>query len=381
MTKLSDELLECNLCGLRSNNLISHITRTHKITLPDYRTTFPSAEVSRLTREQVEKMRAAKNAKDTKNKRFKADKAENHAASWTDALKCRLCNFENPASLLSHIRHRHEVSTQEYRAQFPDDVLQRNSARQNTRVADAMRRRLEDPDVMAAFLEWRSYPSEIRHWTRKGMTEDEARAMVSEFQSIASTTAWSDPATFAARNESFAGSGNPMSLTSIATRENVSESEARKLTPCFGRTGEKHPMFGKHHSEEALCKIASAHHLIRPTGRSVPEQELAHFVSTISQSMKCNQQVKRWNVDVLDEFYKLAIEHFGCMWHGHDCRSWGDLHPIYNIPIEKVRERNERKLQALKELGYTTIVVWECDWKRRRDFCEGVIKDAYDRAR
>lgn len=42
------------------------------------------------------------------------------------------------------------------------------------------------------------------------------------------------------------GAGNPM--------YGLPKEEA----PCFGRTGDKHPMFGKHHTEEAKSKISKS---------------------------------------------------------------------------------------------------------------------------
>jgi len=53
-----------------------------------------------------------------------------------------------------------------------------------------------------------------------------------------------------------AGKNNPMSISNIASRYNVCEDVARKYTPCYGRSGRKHPMYGKHHTLESKKKIA-----------------------------------------------------------------------------------------------------------------------------
>ena len=44
-----------------------------------------------------------------------------------------------------------------------------------------------------------------------------------------------------------------------ATIQLISESMKGENGPCYGRTGESHPMFGKHHSIEASVKMSSAH--------------------------------------------------------------------------------------------------------------------------
>jgi len=56
-------------------------------------------------------------------------------------------------------------------------------------------------------------------------------------------------------SEQRTGEKNSQSLKSIADRFNCSIEDARKLTTCFGRTGEKHPMYGKHHTVESKIKM------------------------------------------------------------------------------------------------------------------------------
>ncbi len=51
------------------------------------------------------------------------------------------------------------------------------------------------------------------------------------------------------------GDNNPMSLQSIAKRNECSLEEAHLLTPTFGRMGELHPMFGEHHSIESKIQM------------------------------------------------------------------------------------------------------------------------------
>jgi hypothetical protein len=69
-----------------------------------------------------------------------------------------------------------------------------------------------------------------------------------------SSKAWT-PEKRAERSAFYSGEGNPMFGMS------------GPLAPCYGRTGSKHPMFGKHHTEEAKAKISQS--LFRTKAKNV----------------------------------------------------------------------------------------------------------------
>lgn len=62
---------------------------------------------------------------------------------------------------------------------------------------------------------------------------------------------------------------------------------------------------------------------------------------------------------------KKVIFVHGCFWHGHDCPR-GDRTPKTNVEywtrkVERNRARDEKVLVALKEMGWESFVVWECE--------------------
>ncbi len=64
---------------------------------------------------------------------------------------------------------------------------------------------------------------------------------------------------------------------------------------------------------------------------------------------------------------KVIFVH-GCFWHGHDCRV--SLTPKTSVPfwttkIVRNRERDANNLAKLADLGWSTLVVWECATKKR----------------
>jgi len=70
--------------------------------------------------------------------------------------------------------------------------------------------------------------------------------------------------------------------------------------------------------------------------------------------------------DIVFQKRKKVIFVHGCFWHGHSCK-YGRLpesRPEYWGPkIGANRERDERNMQKLKELGWKTLVVWQCEIK------------------
>ncbi|WP_425408226.1 very short patch repair endonuclease [Hyphococcus sp.] len=62
---------------------------------------------------------------------------------------------------------------------------------------------------------------------------------------------------------------------------------------------------------------------------------------------------------------KVILVH-GCFWHGHSCK-WGKLPKsrldYWQKKIAGNRDRDMRTIQELKSLGWTVMVVWQCELK------------------
>lgn len=70
---------------------------------------------------------------------------------------------------------------------------------------------------------------------------------------------------------------------------------------------------------------------------------------------------------VFPRLRKIVLVH-GCYWHGHGCKI-GRL-PKSNVgfwadKIAKNRARDARNLADLRQLGWQTLVVWQCETRRR----------------
>jgi DNA mismatch endonuclease (patch repair protein) len=71
---------------------------------------------------------------------------------------------------------------------------------------------------------------------------------------------------------------------------------------------------------------------------------------------------------------RKAIFVHGCFWHGHHCAR-GDRAPVANAAywrrkIEGNRQRDARHLAELAQLGWSVLVIWECELKDRAALAE-----------
>ena len=72
----------------------------------------------------------------------------------------------------------------------------------------------------------------------------------------------------------------------------------------------------------------------------------------------------RFSVDGFHEESQKVYEFFGCRFHGHHCMK--DRQKIYdprtNSSLESVYQRTMLRLQQIRSMGYSTVVMWECEF-------------------
>lgn len=72
--------------------------------------------------------------------------------------------------------------------------------------------------------------------------------------------------------------------------------------------------------------------------------------------------------DIVLPKYKVAIFVNGCFWHKHDCGRF--VWPSTNVEYWRKKimgnvERDNSNYEVLKSMGWTVIVVWECQLKKK----------------
>lgn len=371
-----ESILKCEICGFEATNLVTHITRTHKMTVDEYKRSFNVGAVQKLTSAQHEKLKS----KDSKKKQKSIVKAQRELEAvqfGIDPVECKLCGFKG-YSLCKHITAKHKISTEKYREMFPDcGQLQRSTPESNRRNSQGQKKRYQDPEQRASLdkIRSRSWPSQIEYWTSKGFTEDEAAEKVRTHQSSASLSISEESKAAKALRQS--GDANPSSLVSVAARHGVSLEHAHVFMPCYGRKGDLHPMYGKKHTEEAIRKIGSH---INHSGRSILEHELTDTLVLLYDGSK-NDHAAGWCCDYVNDDIKVVVELFGDFWHHNPSMYSSDwINPFTRRTSLEVWRRDIRKLTELSAAGYSVNVVWESDWRHNKVRELERIKNAFDRA-
>ena len=90
-----------------------------------------------------------------------------------------------------------------------------------------------------------------------------------------------------------------------------------------------------------------------------------------SRGLRFRVQVKKLpgNPDIVLPKYKTVIFVNGCLWHGHEGCKYFRL-PKSNVEfwkekIERNIERDKESMQALFDLGWKVIRVWECELRNK----------------
>lgn len=99
-----------------------------------------------------------------------------------------------------------------------------------------------------------------------------------------------------------------------------------------------------------------------------PEEVVRKYL--FSKGLRYLKNDKRYpgHPDIVLPKYKTVIFVHGCFWHRHEGCKYSTM-PASNIDFwsKKFRsnvERDRREQQQLKELGWRTIVIWECQLKK-----------------
>lgn len=99
-----------------------------------------------------------------------------------------------------------------------------------------------------------------------------------------------------------------------------------------------------------------------------PEEIVRKYL--FSQGFRYRKNDKRYpgTPDIVLPKNKTAIFINGCFWHGHQgCRYF--VVPKSNTEfwvnkIEKNKQRDNKKIEELRSLGWKVIVIWECQLKK-----------------
>jgi len=100
-----------------------------------------------------------------------------------------------------------------------------------------------------------------------------------------------------------------------------------------------------------------------------PELLVWQFLFSKGFRYRLHQNALPGKPDIILKKYKTVIFVNGCFWHGHkNCRK-SNL-PVSNFSFwkEKIQttiDRDKQTIRSLKKLGWSVIIIWECDIKNK----------------
>ena len=118
------------------------------------------------------------------------------------------------------------------------------------------------------------------------------------------------------------------------------------------------------HSKEVRSKNMSH---IRSTN-SKPEEIVRKYLFSKGFRYRKNVRTLPGCPDIVLPKYKTVIFVNGCFWHKHDCPRfvWPASNEDYWRPkILRNVERDQKNAEALKNMGWRIITVWECELKKK----------------
>ena len=84
--------------------------------------------------------------------------------------------------------------------------------------------------------------------------------------------------------------------------------------------------------------------------------------------------------DVVSAKYRAIIQVQGCFWHRHDHCAYATTpssnEPFWTAKFEETKKRDQRNLEALRQLGWRVALIWECSL--RQEGAEHVAQKVMD---
>lgn len=102
-----------------------------------------------------------------------------------------------------------------------------------------------------------------------------------------------------------------------------------------------------------------------------PEMDVRRALHALGYRYRIHVSELPGRPDLVLPKYRTAIQVRGCFWHGHGCRL--DHRPKSNVRYwgPKLRANRRRDIsndRKLRRLGWSLLVVWECNCRNRQAF-------------
>ena len=98
---------------------------------------------------------------------------------------------------------------------------------------------------------------------------------------------------------------------------------------------------------------------------TTPEMIVRRVVTSLGYRYRLHKATLPGKPDLVFGPRRKVIFVHGCFWHGHDCKRGARLPKTkvdyWREKVRRNRERDAATLNALRDTGWSTLVVWECE--------------------
>ena len=95
-----------------------------------------------------------------------------------------------------------------------------------------------------------------------------------------------------------------------------------------------------------------------------PELVVRRFLHAEGFRFRLHAKHLPGNPDIVLAKHRAVIFVHGCFWHGHTCKLASkpkSNREYWHKKIKGNRERDARNIEALRNLGWSVLVLWECE--------------------
>ena len=107
--------------------------------------------------------------------------------------------------------------------------------------------------------------------------------------------------------------------------------------------------------------------LVRQRG-TAPELVVRGLLTALGHRFRLRNRDLPGSPDIANRRQRWAVFVHGCFWHRHGCKATTtplNNRAFWEAKFERNKARDERTQAELEALGYTVLVVWECETKAR----------------
>ncbi len=97
-----------------------------------------------------------------------------------------------------------------------------------------------------------------------------------------------------------------------------------------------------------------------------PEMQVRSMLHWMGYRFRLHRRDLPGAPDIVLPRHRKAIFIHGCFWHSHDCprgKSPSTRPEFWNTKLDSNVERDRKNLEALEEMGWRVLTVWECELK------------------